>query len=115
MKPDGSDILGCHPSYDGELWACYVPQICYFSVCCLGCLVEGLDDLFLKKGFLDFVFIHWTVPLKISFLLQEIALRAHTDNHSDSDGAFKDTTAAQDNTGNTSINEPNRLSQQYQP
>ena len=24
MKPDGSDLLGCHPSYDGELWACYV-------------------------------------------------------------------------------------------
>lgn len=26
MKPDGSDILGCHPSYDGELWACYVEK-----------------------------------------------------------------------------------------
>ena len=24
MKPDGSTLLGCHPSYDGELWACYV-------------------------------------------------------------------------------------------
>lgn len=26
MKPDGSDLLGCHPSYDGELWACYVEK-----------------------------------------------------------------------------------------
>mmetsp|Transcript_27468 Transcript_27468/g.63993 ORF Transcript_27468/g.63993 Transcript_27468/m.63993 type:complete len:505 (-) Transcript_27468:57-1571(-) len=26
MAPDGSDLLGAHPSFDGELWACYLEK-----------------------------------------------------------------------------------------
>lgn len=26
MLPDGSDLLGAHPSYDAELWACYLEK-----------------------------------------------------------------------------------------